>query len=143
MEPKMERQWVMKNVDLNLLTFRLGDFFKERGFEVIGEKTPTSYEISAQNSSSFRLIGAVIVIIEGEPNDFLLKLELWENRRRYSGYGAFLLNIFGAGYLVRREAESDETWARLKKEFWPYIENLVANLSNTATSSNNDLKTNR
>ena len=134
---KMERKWYMKNVDLNLLTVRLGDFFKERDFEVIGEKTPTNYQVLAKNSSSFRLLGFVNVTIEGKPDDFVIKLELCEKKKRYSRYGSLLLNMFGGGYFLVREAESDEAWMKLEKEFWQYVETLILNLTNTAKSSNN------
>jgi len=128
---KLERKCVMRNVDLNLLTVRLGDFFKERDFEVIGEKTPTNYQILAKNSSSFRLLGFVNVTIEGKPENFVIKLELCEKRKRYGKY-AFLLNMFGGGYSVLQEAKSDEAWMKLEKEFWQYVENLVLYLTNTA-----------
>ena len=134
----MERKWDMKNVDLELLTVKLGDFFKERKFEVIGEKTPTNYQITAGKSPSFKLLGVANVIIEGKPDDFSVKLELQERRRRYSGYGSFLLSLFGGGILLRQEAESDEAWMRLGKEFWQYVENLVLNLANTAKSSSDN-----
>lgn len=136
----MERTWVMKNVDLTLLTIRLGDFFKERKFEVLGEKTPTNYQISAQNSSSFKLLGFVNVTIEGEPNNFVIKLELNETRRRYAKYSA-LLKIFGGGYLALQEVKSDEAWMKLEKEFWPYAENSILNLTNTAKPSKNNMET--
>jgi len=134
----MERKWAMQNVDLELFTVKLGDFFKERKFEVVGEKTPTNYQITAGNSPSFKLLGVAKVFIEGNPNDFSVKLELEERRRRYSGYGSMLLSLFGGGILVRQEAQSDEAWFKLEKEFWPYIENLVLDLINTAKSSSSN-----
>ena len=134
----MERKWAMQNVDLELFTVKLGDFFKERKFEVVGEKTPTNYQITAGNSPSFKLLGVAKVLIEGNPNDFSVKLELEERRRRYSGYGSMLLSLFGGGILVRQEAQSDEAWFKLEKEFWPYIENLVLDLINTAKSSSSN-----
>lgn len=131
----MERRWDMKNVDLDLLVFKIGDFFKENNFEVIGEKTPTSYQISARNSPSFRLLGSVNVTVEENSADFVIKLELCEKRKRFARYSALLLNMFGGGYIVLQEVESDEAWRRLKKEFWQYIENVVLYLTNTANSS--------
>jgi len=131
----MERRWAMKNVDLYTLTMRMGDFFKDRNFEVLGEKTPTNYQVTAGNSPSFKLLGVATVTIEGEPNDFFIKLELVEKKRRYSKLGTFFLNLFGGGYLVLRETKSEEAWMKLEKEFWPFVENLVLNLTNSAASS--------
>jgi hypothetical protein len=51
-----------------------------------------------------------------------------------------LPGLFGGGILVRREAVSDETWLKLEKEFWSYVENLVSDLTSTTKSSNNNLK---
>jgi hypothetical protein len=138
---KMERKWDTKNVDLNLLTVRIGDFFKERDFEVIGEKTPRNYQVLAKNSPSFRLLGFVDVTIEGKPEDFVIKLELVENRKRYGKYSSFLLRMIVGGYFLLQGVESDEAWMRLEKEFWQYAENVVLHLTNTAKSSNNDLET--
>jgi hypothetical protein len=134
----MERKWTMQNVDLKLLSVKLGDFFKERDFEAVWEKTPTNYQITAANSPFFKLLGTVKAIIEGNPNDFSVKFELENRRRRYLGYGSMLLSMFGGGILVRQEALSDEAWFKLEKEFWPYTENLVLNLANTAKSSNDN-----
>jgi hypothetical protein len=138
---KMERKWDMKNVDLNLLTVRIGDFFKERDFEVIGEKTSINYQVLAENSLAFRLLGFVNVTIEGKPEDFVIKLELREKRKRYGKYSSFLLSMFGGGYFLLQEVKSDEAWMKLEKEFWQYVENVVLHLTNTAKSSNNNLKT--
>jgi len=137
---RRERKWSMSNVDLGLFSLKIGDFFGERDFEVVRDKTPTSYQILADNSSRFKLIGYVSVTVEGKHDDFTVKLELHEKKRRYSKYGSFLLGLFGGGILVRREAVSDEAWMKLEKEFWPYIENLVSNLTGTVKSSNNNLK---
>ncbi len=136
----MERKWSKSNVDLELLTVKLGDFFKERKFEVIGEKTPTNYQITASNSSLFKLLGTVNVTIEGEPDDFTIKMKLQERRKRYSGFGSLLLGMLGGGILLKQEAESDEALFKLEKEFWQYVENTVLNLANTAKSSNSNEK---
>jgi len=133
----MERKWNMKNVDLELLSEKLEDFFKERKFQIISEKTSGNYKITVGNSPSFKLLGLLSVVVEGRPDDFSVKLEFQERRRRYSGYGSFLLSLFGGGILLRQEAESDEAWMRIEKEFWLYVENLVLYLANTAKPSSN------
>jgi hypothetical protein len=126
----MERRWHMKNVDLDLLVFRIGDFFKENNFEVIGEETSINYRILAKNSPSYRLLGLVEVTIEGTPADFVLKLELSGTKKRFAVYST-LLTMFGGGYLVLQEVESDEAWEKLNKQFWPYVENMVLYLTNS------------
>jgi hypothetical protein len=140
METTAERKWTMNNVDLDQFTLKIGDFFGERDFEVVRDKIPTGYQILSGNSSRFKLIGYVSVTVEGKPDDFTVKLELVETKRRYSQYGGFLLSLFGGGILVRREALSDEAWIKLRKEFWPYVEGLISELTGTAKSSDNSLK---
>lgn len=110
-------------------------FFKERDFEVIGEKTPRNYQVLAKNSPSFRLLGFVDVTIEREPEDFVVKLELVEKRKRHGRWSAFLLSMFGGGYFLLEEAKSDEAWIKLEKEFWQYVENVVSHLTNTTKTA--------
>lgn len=131
----MERRWTAKNVNLELLTFKLGDFFKERQFEVLGEKTPENYQITAANSPIFKILGTASVTIEGKPEDFTIKLEMREKRTRVSGFGSLLLRTFGGGYFYLQEVKSDEAWEKLEKEFWAHVENLILQLANTAKTS--------
>jgi hypothetical protein len=135
-----ERKWTMNNVDLDKFTLKIGDFFGERDFEVVRDTLSTGYRILSGNSSRFRLMGYVSVTIEGKPDDFTVKLELINKKGQYSKYSGLLLSLFGGGILVRREAESEEAWIKLQKEFWLYVDNLVANLTGTAKSSDNSLK---
>jgi hypothetical protein len=135
-----ERKWTMNNIDLDQFTLKIGDFFGERDFEVVRDKIPTGYQILSGNSSRFKLIGHVSVTVEGKPDDFTIKLELVEKKRRYSKYGSFLLSLLGGGILMRQEAESMDAWMKLQKEFWPYVENLVSELTGTAKSSDNSLR---
>jgi hypothetical protein len=135
-----EKKWTMNNIDLDKFTLKIGDFFGQRDFEVVRDKTPTGYQIQSGNSSRFKLIGYVSVTVEGKPDDFTVKIELVEKKGRYSQYGTSLLGLFGGGILVRREAVSDEAWMKLLKEFWPYVEALVSELTGTAKSSDNSSK---
>lgn len=127
----MQRKWNEKNVNLELLTARIGDFFKEHRFEAIKGKTTTGYQILAENSPTFKLLGYVSVTIEGPPNSFIVKLELCE-RRKQSRLSPFLLNMFGGGYFFLQEVKSDEAWIKLRKAFWQHIENVILHLTNTA-----------
>lgn len=49
----MQRNWKEKNVDLALLTTRIGIFFKVKDFEAVKGKIPTGYQIFAEDSPLF------------------------------------------------------------------------------------------
>jgi len=126
----MQRKWNKKNVNLKLLTARIGDFFKEHRFEAIKGKTPTGYQILAEDSPTFKLLGYVSVTIEGNPDSFVVKLELCERKKR-SRLSPFLLNMFGGGYFFLQELKSDDAWMKLEKVFWQHVENVILHLPNT------------
>lgn len=129
----VEWHWREKNVDLAMLTERIGNFFKERNFEAINVKTQNGYEILAENSPHFKLLGYVSAVIEGEPDDFVVKLSLCGENVKHSLIPHFkLLTMFGGGYLLLEEFKSDEAWIRLKSEFKQSLENAVLQLTNSA-----------
>jgi len=133
----MQRSWTGRNVDLALLTKRIGDFFKEKDFEAIKGQTPTSYQILAEDSPYFRLQGYVSVTIEGRPENFTIKLDLCAKKKKHLRLSPFLLNMFGFGYFHLQELRSDEAWMKLEKEFWRHVENVVLHLTNTAETPTN------
>ena len=131
----MQRNWKDKNVDLALLTTRIGDFFKEKDFEAIKGETPTGYQILAEDSPHFRIHGYVSVTIEGKPEDFTVKLDHCGNRDEHSWFSPFLLQMLGGGYLFLQRLKSEEAWMKLEKEFWRHAENIVLQLTNSAELS--------
>lgn len=124
----MEKTWKNQSVDLALLTTRIGDFFKEKDFEAIKGKTATGYQILAEDSPYFKLQTYVSVIIEGEPNDFIVKLQIGEKeeKKRRFNPSALLMSLLGGGYFLSRELRADEAWLKLKKEFWRHVDSVVA-----------------
>jgi hypothetical protein len=121
----MEKRWTNKNVDLTLLTTRIGDFFKERDFEAMKGKTATGYQILAEDSPIFRLGGFVSVTIEGKPDDFTVKLELCQKEKKRSFAPILLTTMFLGGYFLKSRLRSEEDWMKLEKEFWRYLGNLM------------------
>lgn len=131
----MEKRWTDENVDLVLLTTRIGNFFKERDFEAIKGETPTGYHIFAENSPGFKLVGYVSVSIEGKPNDFAVKLELCNEGKRRFLAPVLLTTMFLGGYFLTRRLKSEEDWMKLEKEFWKYLDNVILYLNNSSRSS--------
>jgi hypothetical protein len=121
----MEKRWTNTNVDLALLTARIGDFFKERGFEAIKGETTAGYQIFAEGSPSFRLDGCVSVVIEGKPDDFIVKLELFKEGKKRSFAPILLTTMFLGGYFLKRKLRSEEDWMRFEKEFWRHLDNFM------------------
>ena len=132
----MHRNWQEKNVDLELLTSSIGDFFKVKDFETVKGEIPTGYQIFAQNSPIFKISGYLSVTIEGKPNDFTVDFKLCTDKKKPDMPHSVLLEsmIFG-GYFISRRLKSEETLLRLEKEFWRHVENAVLQLSNSTHSS--------
>ena len=71
----MRKNWLNRNVDLNLLTEQIGNFFKTNDFEAIKGETKNGQQIFAQNSSHYKFSGYVSVTIQGNPQEFFIELE--------------------------------------------------------------------
>jgi len=130
----MQRNWTNKNVDLALLTARIGDFFKKKDFEAIKGETPTGYQILAEDSPYFKIQGYVSVTIEGKPEDFIVKLDHCVKRKRHSRFSPFLEYMLVGGYFISRRLKSQEALIKLKGEFWKHVENAVLRSIDSAES---------
>lgn len=131
----MQRNWTKKNVDLALLTTRIGDFFKEKDFEAIKGEIPTGYQILAEDSPYFKIQGYVSVTIEGKPEDFTVKLDHCGNKKRHFRFSIFLLSMLGGGYFISQRLKAEEAWIKLEREFWRHVENAVLHSTNSAEIS--------
>jgi hypothetical protein len=133
---KMHKNWKEKNVDLALLTTRIGDFFKAKDFEAVKGGIPTGYQIFAEDSPYFKIIGYVSVTVEGKPDDFTVELELCTDKKKRSlPHSVFLESMLFGGYFISRRLKSEESWLMLGKEFWGHVENAVLQLTNSAKNS--------
>jgi hypothetical protein len=134
----MQKNYVGKNIDLALLTTRIGDFFKQNDFEAVRGETPSGYQIVAEGSPHFKINGYASVTIEGKPADFTVNLEqCTDKKKRDFPHSIFLEQMILGGYFISRRLKSEEGWIRLKKEFWRYVENTVLWLGDSAKASVN------
>ncbi len=132
----MQKRWEGKNVNLALLTTRIGDFFKVKDFEAIKGKTSTGYQILAEDSSYFKMDEYVKVSVEGTSGDFVVKFDLCTDRKKHSfPRSIFLETMLFGGYFLSRKLKSEEAKMKLEKEFWRHVENVVLQLSNSAKFS--------
>ncbi len=131
----MQKRWTNRNIDLALLTTRIGEFFKEKDFEAIKGETPAGYQILAENSTHIKLEGYISLLVEGKPNDFNVKLELCKGEKKSSFAPLLLTTMFLGGYFLSKRLKAEENWINFKKEFWTHLDNIVMNLSNSGYST--------
>jgi len=130
----MKKRWKGENIDLSLLTTRIGDFFKANDFEAIRKETLKDHQILAEDSPHFKIDGYVSVTVEGRPEDFTVKFDLCTNRV-FPLRSIFLETMIFGGYFFSKTLKSEEVGIKLEKEFWRHVENVVLQLGNSAKIS--------
>jgi hypothetical protein len=124
----MEKNWKDENVDLALLAKYIGDFLKKEDFEAIKGEMADGYQILAQDSPYFKLNGYVNVTITGNPNDFTVRLELCNVRKKH--FGPILFStMFVGGYFLKKKLKSEEDWMKFERNFWKHLDNVISYLS--------------
>lgn len=124
----MKKQWREKNVDLTLLSKTIEDFLKAKGYRtrsLLGE-SKKKYRISATLLKNRDSTG-VVVRIYGEPNDFVMELDLPIEAQLSKTLGS-VIALFGGGYLYLRGLKSEEAYQKLEEDFWLFAEEAVARL---------------
>ena len=138
----MEKQWLEKNVDLNMLAERIRPFFHEADFETAVEKIQEGYMIQA-NCKIPNLRLRIEVKILGQPNDFTVEFSAGSRGGYFSPsmIAGYLTTIFGGGYLISREARKQEALDMLENDFWRHTQVQVADLADSATHTKRQSKT--
>jgi len=129
---EVRKCWSDKNVNLELLTRCIGDFFKENEFNAIKEESESGYQILAEDSPRFEMEGCVSVAVEGHPNDFFVDLDLCVEKGRRLLLGPLTMSLFGGGIYYLRRIKTKENWIRLEKEFWKYVDNALLRVADSA-----------
>ncbi|NIR86990.1 hypothetical protein GWO13_05215 [Candidatus Bathyarchaeota archaeon] len=127
----MQRQWTGKNVNLALLSERVEDFFKDRGFSTEKDESAGEYTILWAPPRVRNIRDGMTVRIFGNPNDFVVEIIASERTRGSIRLG-LLTKLFGGGYLVVRGLRAKEALEKLEREFWVYVEEKVAHLAGSA-----------
>jgi len=128
----MQRRWVGKNIDLTLLSERIENFFKDKGFKTTKDWSALEYTISAKPQHGVGILGLVIVKILGNSNDFSIEFSTSEHWRSAMKLG-FITTMFGGGSLILRSLKSQEALEKLEKDFWVYIEEAITHLINSTS----------
>jgi len=125
---RMQDRWVEKNVDLKLLSGLVENFFKDKSFKITKDQSASECTISARSQQGVGILGRVIVKIRGDSNDFVIEFSTSGHSRSALKLG-FMTTLFGGGSLVLRGLKSQETVENLEKDFWIFIEEALAHLT--------------
>jgi len=135
-ETRMQRNWSKRNVDLNQLSEKVTEFFKDDYFEVTTNETKNCHRILAKDSPNYDINGQIAVTIDGKPEEFSIKIELQkENKPKILSFPTILTTLLGGGYLLIQHSKSDEEWIEFRKNFWQQVDRIVMSLSSSANSS--------
>lgn len=129
----LKDQWIGNNIDLNLLSQSVNQFFTENQFEPKLEQTHDRYRIKASN-----LEFKITVNIYGQPNDFTIEFIPNKKTRGFSlammvGY---ITSFLGGGTLLLRDARYQEAMNKVEQTFWEQVDRQVAELKNSAKAAN-------
>jgi hypothetical protein len=125
----MQRRWTGQNVDLNLLSDEVDDFFKNREFVTKKSESPGERKILLQPKyPTVKLEEPISVRIAGDPNDFTVDLRASELTTRPVRMG-MLTKSLGGGYFLLRSLKLREELEKMEKEFWIFVEDKVAQLA--------------
>lgn len=122
----MYRNWTGRNVDLVLLKEHVKDFLKELGFKC--RERCVKGALGKEFSFEFSC-GRVNVSIFGFPDNFTVDFNVASSR---ASLVASSFNFFGAGAFVLYDSRVREVLDEVEKKFWIFIEDVVAQLENSA-----------
>jgi len=122
----MRTQWIGKNVDLSLLCEYIESFFEDRNFKTRREELKNQTSISAVLRNSDVTL-SVVVIVSGEPKDFIVEIEVVGRTKSVRMFRPFL-TMFGLGAFFVRRLRSIDFYESLEDEFWAFMDEKVDNL---------------
>ena len=124
----MEMHWRNMNADLSKLCEFIKEFFRGKEFDVSVGKFDDHYRIVVKPRKLHEMVGNVLVIIEGEPNDFYVKMTLSNLSRSLTFLGS-ILSFLGFGFLAVKGYKSEEKFEKLEREFKAFIAEKVWKVS--------------
>ncbi len=127
----MQRRWTGKNVDLELLSDSVEDFFKSRSFLTKRTVSPEERIILWQSKRAAKAEKPLSAKIMGNPDDFTVELKASELTDRSIRLG-MLTKPIGGGYFLLKSLKLREALEKLEKEFWIYMEEKIAQLAGSS-----------
>ena len=130
----MQRKWTGKNVNLDLLSQSIEDFFKSKGFVTKRTELRREYTIvwtSILAPSNLRDLTRAKVL--GDSNNFAVEIIASELTMRAVRLGLLTKSI-GGGYFALKNLRLKETLEKLENEFWIFVEKKIADLEGSASA---------
>jgi len=128
-------QWLGNNIDLNLLSQAIKQFFTERQFETSLQKTQEGYKIEADTEKILNTQLKITIEIFGEPNDFSIEYTADKKGKGFfspSMIMGYVTSVLGGGSFLLSEVKLRETLEKQEKMFWTHVDDQVAKLTNSA-----------
>jgi type IV secretory pathway ATPase VirB11/archaellum biosynthesis ATPase len=124
----MQKNWTNQNVNIQTLMERITKYLEGEDFDVTVYNGERGYIIIANNSSKYEIEGDITIQIQGEPNQFSIKIEekrgkSWEDR-----IPPLLATMFGGGYLFLKKLKSEERFIEFTVEFWRNVNKILNEL---------------
>jgi len=126
----MEKRWINKNIDLNLLCDKLRGFLRKKGFKTSKSQVKSGFDVAGvfpRELYSYE----ILLQIRGNPDSFVLKLALKDQASLFQKLSS-LSALFGGGALVLKSLKSQELFDKLEEEFWTFAEETIEKMAKDA-----------
>jgi len=128
-------RWQQRNIDLNVLSKGIEQFFAERQFETKLETTKHGQKIEASTRKILNTQLTITVDVKGNPNDFTVDFTTNPKKKGFfssSMIAGYIASGMGGGAILRSELKLRESLDKLEKPFWTHVDKLVERLTNSA-----------
>ena len=118
------------NTDLSILDGFIQGFFEKKEFQVTADKLGGEYRITANPRQFHGILDSIVITINGNSNDFTVKMTTKNKSRSYVMLGN-LLSFLGFGFLAIKGHQSEENFEKLEREFRVFLAEKVSQASHT------------
>jgi hypothetical protein len=121
----MQKSWTNQNINIQALMERITKYLEGEDFDVTVYCEERGYMIIANNSSKYEIEGDITIQIEGEPNQFSIKLEEKRGQSWGDRIPPLLATMFGGGYFLLKRLKSNERFIEFTKNFWQNVNKIL------------------
>ncbi|MGB9778854.1 MAG: hypothetical protein ACPLW8_05565 [Candidatus Bathyarchaeales archaeon] len=126
----MYKSWTNQNVDLSTLTEKLANFLENEEFDITVYKEEKGYSITANNSPKYQIEGYITIQVNGEPNNFSIRMEGSSEGASSLRLPPLLMTMFGGGYFLLKKLKSNEKYIEFTRNFWQNVNKILLQLKN-------------